>query len=412
MYNPWWKYKLKSFLGQRNSTWYFDRLCYYYMGVNPRGQHKRILDNALVLLEAEKNGVSADDMLNCLSGFSLNPIYQKADILRNDKLSQEINKHSDKDYRFIFHLPEAGFSMGAHSWFYNLMVAMKYQGIEVSSFWKATDQPEMHKEKTNIIITGFNDYYTSNLDWASIKLAKRQGFRCEIFFSIPLNVDTIDLMHSIRSKYEEFSTIKFYSFHDYEFEPYEGFASNRIVNGFELYFIPFAANPLFHYPSPVVSRELDYIFLGSTNYDKIDRYNSHFTPIFKDYKGYVDGPGWPWSSSFQYAAGLDKYLYAQAKSALNLHLDIQVSNKIELNERTYILNACGANQTVDDPALLRYKFPLCKGASTPFEYFSSFVNSIHQQESDLNSLKLLEKTFASETVFDRVSYLIQEIRQS
>ncbi len=410
MYNSWWKYELKKILGRRNDAWYFDRMCKTYMRRNSFIQREKVYNNARLLLTLEHEQKDARDVLDRLPGFKVNPIYDQAYHIRQKKMEEQSRKHAFSSFAFIFHLPGAAFSMGAHSWFSSIMMGMQYQGIDVSSFWHRDKQPRLMKDKINFIITGYSQTYIEQINWDYLKSEREKGVKCVVLFSIPLNQHSIQVMKDMQAAYDTFCSVQFYTFHDHNFEPYDGFKADCKHHGFVVYHIPFAANPLFHFSSPVISEELDYVFLGSANFDKINRYNIFFNKLIHHYVGLIDGPGWPWSSKFQYASSIDKYIYAQSKIALNLHIDEQIREPRELNERTYILAACGITQVIDNPAILKNKMPLLNATCSDTDYYSDFYRLLNSSERKAeDALRLIEYIYDQETVFDRINSLMEKI---
>ena len=148
--------------------------------------------------------------------------------------------------------------------------------------------------------------------------------------------------------------------------------------GYPILNVEFGANPLLYYPEPGIERDLNYVFLGSSNFDKWGRYRSYLKGICADYPGYIDGPGWSFAKGFVFQAARDRYLYARAKVGINLHISEQIEWACELNERTYMLAACGVPQLIDNPKLLAKRFSP-EGffvASTPKAYQELFQDML------------------------------------
>jgi hypothetical protein len=138
--------------------------------------------------------------------------------------------------------------------------------------------------------------------------------------------------------------------------------------------VEFGANLLKYYPVPTISRDIDYIFLGSRNKVKWDRYVTFFDRICHEYPGFIHGGGWLKLKDQSINTDRDRYLYARARIGLNLHFRDEVRWPIECNERTYMLASCGTPMLIDNPARLPSIFPdgSVFSASSPEEYFELF----------------------------------------
>lgn len=367
------------------------------------------LQNAKLLAEAESN-LGKTGYYSSLNGFYRNPIFDIGYQLREQLLIAERNYYKDLPVDFIFHTPSTTLSMGGHSWFTSLKETLLHQGVKVHSFWYSKEFPELDNGKTAVLVTGYNKLYLDELKEYVLEYAKNKAGRLILLFSVPLDETTLTVMDELTAIYGSYGYVNFYTFHDPSYVPYDGFISTMKTSGYILHHITFAANPLFHFPSPVISNGFDYVFLGSANYDKIDRYNEYFDLIIKNYDGLILGPGWPWFKEYEYCPSIDKYLYAQSRVSLNLHIDLQIEKPIELNERTYILSACGVPQVIDSPKLLRFVYPGFEGAKTTYEYHNRFVE-LYDNPSSYNkiAIDLMRNTFSMHTSFNRTKSLINHL---
>lgn len=160
---------------------------------------------------------------------------------------------------------------------------------------------------------------------------------------------------------------------------------------------------------------MSYSFLGSNNWDKVSRYHKYFHDIFKNESGFIDGPGWPWCRDFQFNAKRDKYIYARTSVGINLHIEEQIKWPNELNERTYMLAACGVPQLIDNPGLLKYRFPADNlfVANNEKEYRALFSEIIHNPaEAKKRALKALNTVYKKHTTFHRLEKFILNLVES
>ena len=111
----------------------------------------------------------------------------------------------------------------------------------------------------------------------------------------------------------------------------------------------------------------------------------------------------------------DRYLYARAKVGLNLHLEEQLDWANELNERTYILAACGVPQLLDDPALLPSRFDK-NGlfiADSPAEYTELFEYILnHPDKAKQKTLLAQREVFEKHTWFHRAEKLVSDLSKN
>ncbi len=117
----------------------------------------------------------------------------------------------------------------------------------------------------------------------------------------------------------------------------------------------------------------------------------------------IDGPGW--AGVKQWAPPpTHRFLYARAKVGINLHIQDSLDWPSELNERTYILAACGVPQLVDDAKLLSQRFSddSMFVARTPREYNELFNEILANPElAQQRALKAQREVFKRHTTFQR-----------
>jgi hypothetical protein len=212
----------------------------------------------------------------------------------------------------------------------------------------------LKKFKPTVFLSSDHVSYLDRIDWSILEDYKKKnrllvGLTASIseYGNSPLNErlnwaqnNGIDFYYSFRSQ-EYLLTRK-------EYRPFYDSDYNILT-------IEFGANPLLYIPLPGIERDLYYVFLASSNPDKWERYFKYLPKIVNKYPGFIDGPGWltinKWADR-----SIHRYLYARSRVGINLHIADSIDWPSELNERTYILAACGVPQLVDNAMLLGNRF--------------------------------------------------------
>ena len=307
-------------------------------------------------------------------------------------------------FRILIHIPSLEASPGGNSLFSNMTQALGFIGIPVKNLgWNEGIEKYLDEFKPAVFMTSDHEIYLSRIDWKAVEKYRNSNIlRIGLTASIEEYGNTPLKERLLWAK--EHGIDFYYSFRCPEYlqqrAEYKPFLENR----HNIFSIEFGANPLIHYPVPGFKRDLNYVFLASINSDKWQRYFLYLTEIFSKYPGFLDGPGWSLISRMTSNLNKDRYLYARAKAGLNLHLDNQIKWASELNERTYMLAACGVPQLTDNPLLLSDRFDE-EGffvANSPDEYkalFDFILNNPH--EANRKALIAQKEVFANHTWFHR-----------
>lgn len=187
-----------------------------------------------------------------------------------------------------------------------------------------------------------------------------------------------------------------------------------VDRGFPVFSLEFGANPVLFHPVPGVERDLNFVYLASTNFEKWERVAAFLNGVFRDYPGVIFGPGWPRAVVAQLPDHQLGYLYARAKVGINLHVPFQIEDATELNERAYNLGASGVPQLMDNPALLPDRFgpKSIYSAATPDEYHQLFRHMLaHPDEAAERAANAMDDVLERHTVFHRADHLVEQLRQ-
>lgn len=143
-------------------------------------------------------------------------------------------------------------------------------------------------------------------------------------------------------------------------------------SGTRLLSLPFAFNPLLHHMVP--SRILfDFAFVGTNSPIKQAETLQYLIPIVRGNVGILGGTGWSGRFS-NFNQTESSPLYNFAAICPNYHLAAQVDSYSEVNERTHVLQACGAFQICDRPKAVHdlYSEDELITADSPEEFHALF----------------------------------------
>lgn len=319
-------------------------------------------------------------------------------------------KHLE-NMRVLVHVPSSKDSPGGFSVFNNFVQALNFIGIPVKSLeWNQPIEMHLQDFKPTVFITSDDESYFAKINWDSVEqYRKLNGLKLGLFSSFMEEGNT-----PLKEKLDwaQMHRVDFYcSFRTPEFlkdlEHYDLFHKN--VD--QVYSIEFGANPLLYYPVPNIDRDMNYVFLASSNPDKWKRYFEFFPKLLSAVPGFIDGPGW--SRISQWAPPqTHRYLYARAKVGINLHIADSIDWASELNERTYILAACGVPQLVDNAKLLTKRFTndCFFVADTAKEYEQLFHYILDNPiEAQKRAIKAQKEVFSKHTTFHRAEDFITHL---
>ena len=340
------------------------------------------------------------------------PIVKKGFELRQKVMGEFKDKYTNEAMKIMIHLPSKESSPGGYSLFSNMAESFKFIGIKTELLFVG----EYLKEKLNqfqptILLSSDHKSYTSKIDWNVINEYKKShnlqvGLTASIeeYGNTPLKQRLnwaksvgIDFYYSFRAP-EYFNARA-------EYKPFFDF-------GYKILSVEFGANPLLYFPLPNIDKDLDYLFIASSNSDKQKRYIEWLSTILISSNGFISGSGWHKANKWP-SMNANKFLFSRAKIGINIHIDNQINFASELNERTYILAACGVPQLVDNAKLLEHRFSseAMFIASTPKEYGELFEYMLNSpDECQKRALIALEEVYTKHTTFHRADGFIQQLK--
>ncbi len=332
--------------------------------------------------------------------------------LRKEVMAKFKNYHSNlNQLRILIHLPDRDFSPAGNFLFENLRQSLNFLGIATAILdWKDKDLVVLESFRPTIFLTSDHSTYLSRIDWDKLAQYKlKYGMKLGLTASLAEygNTELAGRLQHAKAKGVDF----FYSFRTPEYLKQRREYLPFYDSGYEILSVEFGANILLYYPEPEIQTDLDYIFFGSINPDKSVRYIRYFSKIFKGYPGYIDGVGWA-KLNKKAEAEIQRYIYARARLGINLHLTEQLRWPSELNERTYVLAACGVPQILDNPALLASRFSpeAFFVARSPREYFRLFQEALNNPaERERRSLIALKEVYTRHTTLHRASQFAEAL---
>jgi hypothetical protein len=344
---------------------------------------------------------------------SSDPIVRQGyELIKRVKEDFEGRYRDYRQLRVLVHLPPFKIAPAHASLCANFIQGFHFLGIVVKGLeWSDDTREVLESFQPTLLMTVDNSGHLNQIDWDAVREYRRKHHLCvALQTSLQENVNT-----PIAERIEWAARHEIDFYYSYTTSQYIAERCPAILErGYRLFSLEFGNNPLVYYPVSSLQRDLNYIFLGSTNPDKWPRYYSYLGPLLHKHPGYIDGPWWHMLSRFGNAE-THRYLCARAKVGLNLHIKNQIEWAGELNERTYNLAACGVPQLIDAPKLLcnRFQPDSFFVARTPKEYQSLFEEILQNpEEAQRRALQAQREVFERHTIFHRVDSFVVELFQS
>jgi hypothetical protein len=362
--------------------------------------HDEIINSAYALYENYNNSFANDNL-----------IYKTGLKLRSDCLESFADKYknSDNNVKILIHTPPKNISPGGFSLFTNLAESLNFIGVDCKTFsWNDTIEDIYTSFRPTHLFSSDSADYLQHLDWDFINKMRKD---CDLLVGLTASIEAYgNTPLGPRLKWAHENIDFYYSFRCQEYLKtridYQPFYDNY----FDILSVEFGANPLCYYPISL-EKKYDYIFLASSNRDKQKRYLAYLPSIFQKYIGIIDGPGWDFNKSWS-PKHIHRYLYGMSRIGINLHIDDSIDWASELNERTYILGACGIPQVIDNAKLLnmRYSVDSMFVADTPKQYLDTFEFALNNPiEAEKRALSCMIETFENHTTFHRAESLLSQL---
>lgn len=319
----------------------------------------------------------------CVNALKIEKKYTRQELileglkLRNSLLDEYKDKYLHKKLKILMLSP----SHGAWKYtFHNWMNILSHMGVQVTLIDKVDGSTNYDGNEIFITIANTDFIQKYSINPSIQKISKKIG------------IATKENFFDSTNSYNDLLALEFIS-QDSTFQfLIASFTEPHIKNTFSLWLekgvvihsIPFGFNPLIHYPENI-KQDIDYFFVGHNSYVKVEETRKYIEPIFSNYRGGILG-GTGWGREVQEILPQDvRYYYNRAKINLNYHIEIQKKYECEVNERTYIICACGGFQLIDNPKYLQriYTRKDMAIAEDEKQYLELFEHYLHNSKERL-----------------------------
>lgn len=175
--------------------------------------------------------------------------------------------------------------------------------------------------------------------------------------------------------------------------------------------MPFGFCPVYHFMLQT-SRQRDlFFFAGTRSPRKNKETDAYFMPVINKYKGYGVLYGRGWGEELN-PRDLGEY-HAEAAINLNFHRDFQLEMINEINERVFIIPACGGFQLTDKPKALSYFFrqgEICT-ADDPQDYMEKFEFYAENPKQRFDfTVRGMYRVWEEHSLFHRFEMLFKKLK--
>ena len=178
----------------------------------------------------------------------------------------------------------------------------------------------------------------------------------------------------------------------------------------KIHTIPFGFDPLIYYPVNT-PEQIDFFFVGTNSMYKTKDTQKYLWPIVDSYNGILRGAHWGGTTQ-ELPPEASRDYYSSARINPNYHLDIQRDLPCEVNERTFVISACGGFQLVDNPKIISqyYSEDQVAISDTPEEYLEQFKNYLVMPElRNQMAYSAMRRSYRDQyDLFHRIEPIIEE----
>lgn len=263
---------------------------------------------------------------------------------------------------------------------------------------------------------------TAVLNWGEKTRAKCGSFHPNVFITVadPSYIGELDVDYLKRYRGDRGLLIGHISTFEHRYEPCDFLITFHLDPSRDpemskadlpLLSLPFAINPLQHYMRS--GAEIwDYFFVGTNSPFKRRETESYLLPVVQKHRGILAGTNWGCGIG-ELQVDEAAVLYNFARIYLNYHVRRQMEEFNEINERTFIIPACGGFELVDNPVAMRELFNddemAVAGSPREFhEMFDHFLNNPNERQSYIE--KGMCRVWTQYTLFHVLSRLVDFLK--
>lgn len=328
------------------------------------------------------------------------------------------DRYSDRDdLRFLFNMisPEGG---AQHFYFLDLAQCLQHAGVKVHLHTASAENLEqvLSDFRPNVFITGDGPSITQTLDTEALARYKERHGLARLFvpyYSSPLpkagkaspSKESSQRMSLHRNGRLADAFICYF-----EDVFWDVFCEARNNTGLDYFSVPFAANPLRHYPTRV-GRDLDWA-IATANTDLGDRAKltlEYMSRIIRKYHGAIVGYRWGKGIGSVPADQIAEF-FSRARISPNIAAKSNVRYHLDCGAKVHELSAMGIFQLASEMQVLRkyYSADEIVAVRNPDEFNALFDYFVHKPEVRLMYVKnSLRRTLAENTYFHRIEKLIE-----
>ena len=187
-----------------------------------------------------------------------------------------------------------------------------------------------------------------------------------------------------------------------------------VLHNVPLFHIPFGCNPIIHYMRDVMEMDT-WFFCGTNSGAKTEETRNYLHPIKHGYPndGILAGIGWNKPHYGELGIYALPKFYSACRINLNYHRTFQLNKFNEVNERTYIIPACGGFQLTDNPKAMQYLFNEDEMvvADSPKDYKEKFEYYFHNPSKRYVYIEYgMKKVMQEYTYFHSLRPLLKYLR--
>jgi len=265
---------------------------------------------------------------------------------------------------------------------------------------------------------------TAVINWGEKTQAKCESFQPTVFITVadPSYIGQLDVDYLKRYHQERELQIGHISIFEHRYEPCDFLITfhldprrDPVMSNADLPLLslPFAINPLQHYMRP--GTEIwDYFFVGTHSPFKATETESYLLPIVRNRHGILAGTNWGRGvGELQVEEAARLYNFARVYPNYHVHRQMEEFN--ELNERTFIIPACGGFELVDNPVAMRELFndDEMAVANSPREFQEMFDYFLTNPDKRLPYIrKGMRRVYREYTLFHALSRLAEFLQVS